>query len=77
MKRLVLGLVVILFSIQAIGCDSGGGSSTVTPAPAAGPSAPGSPAAGSPAAGSSAKKGRIDSKVASGLANPQGPKNDR
>lgn len=71
MERLVLGLLVVLFSIQAFGCgsgDGGGGGTTGSPAPAA----PAAPTTGSPA------KGRaISSKVASGLANPDGPKNDR
>jgi hypothetical protein len=49
MKRLVLGLVVILFSIQTIGCDSGDSGSTAgSSTPAAGTSAKG--AGGAPKA---------------------------
>ena len=65
MKRLVLGLVVILFSIQAIGCDSGGTGG----APA--------PAAGEPGGGPTAKGAGDASKGVSGPVNPNGPKNDR
>jgi hypothetical protein len=60
MKRLILGFVIILFSIQATGCDSGGGAG-----------APPTPAGGAPAKGASdAPKGGL------GPANPNGPKND-
>ncbi|HZW31649.1 MAG TPA: hypothetical protein VFF52_13130 [Isosphaeraceae bacterium] len=72
MKRLVLGLLVSLFSIQTIGCDSGGGGGGgTTGAPA--PAAPAAPVAGSPAKG----KGGVNIPKASVLANPDGPKNDR
>jgi hypothetical protein len=67
MKRLVFGLVVILFSIQAIGCDSGGGGATGSVAPAA----------GSPAGGEPAKGAAPASKGVTGPVNPLGPKNDR
>jgi hypothetical protein len=62
MKRLVLGLVVILFSIETIGCDSGGGGTAGSPAPGAGEPAKG--VGGAP-------KGPPPG------ANPDGPKNDR
>jgi hypothetical protein len=71
MKRLVLGLLVILFSIPTIGCDSeggGGAGTTGSPAPAA---------SAAPAAGKTSKGVASASKVATGLANPDGPKNDR
>ena len=68
MKRLVLGLLVILFSIQSIGCDSEGGGSAGTT---------GSPAPAATAAGKASKGIANSSKVATGLANPDGPKNDR
>jgi hypothetical protein len=67
MKRLVLGLVVILFSIEAIGCDNGGGGTTASSAPAT----------GSPAAGEPAKGAGDAAKGVAGPVNPNGPKNDR
>jgi hypothetical protein len=67
MKRLVLRLVVILFSIEAIGCDSGGGTSG-SPAPAVETPAPG---AGTPAKGA----GKV-AKSPPPLSNPNGPKHD-
>jgi hypothetical protein len=63
MKRLVLGLVVILFSIQTIGCgsgDSGSGSGSTADST--------TPAAGTPAKGAGAPKA---------AANPNGPKKDQ
>jgi hypothetical protein len=71
MKRLVLGLLVILFSIQTIGCNSeggGGAGTTDSPAPAA---------SAAPAAGKTSKGVAAASKVSKDLANPDGPKNDR
>ena len=76
MKRLALGLLVIVFLIQTIGCDSGGGSGG-----ASGDATKDTPAPDAPAAGSPGKKGRkaakIDPKVAEKTANPNGPKHDR
>jgi hypothetical protein len=65
MKRLVLGLVVTVFSFQAIGCDSGG--------PAASPA----PAGGEPGGGPPPKAAGDATKGVTGPANPIGPKNDR
>jgi hypothetical protein len=67
MKRLVLGLVVIMFSIPSIGCGEGGGGTTGAPAPAA----------GSTAADSTAKGAGNAQKGVTGPLNPDGPKNDR
>ena len=64
MKRLFSGLVVILFSIQAIGCDSGTTDSAA-------------PAAGSPAPGDPTKDAGGAAKGVAGPVNPNGPKNDR
>jgi hypothetical protein len=71
MKRLVLGLVVILGSIPTIGCDSGGGTKPST-APDAG-----APPAAAPAAGPPAKKGGRVSRPVTGPVNPNGPDHDR
>jgi hypothetical protein len=71
MKRLVLGFVVILGSIPAIGCDSGG-STTVSTAPDTG-----APPAAAPAASPPAKKGGRVAQPVTGPVNPNGPDNDR
>ena len=70
MKRLVLGLLVILFSIQTIGRQRGRGRCRNH-----GFARPGRP--GRPAAGKTSKGVAAVTKVSKDLANPDGPKNDR
>ena len=70
MKRLTLGLVVILFSIQTIGCDSGGGGTAGAGARAP----PCAPAADAPAAKNAPPSEGRQPRL---LLNPNGPKNDR
>lgn len=63
MKHLVLGFVIIAFSVPTIGCDSGDG----------GTAGPAAPAAGAPAKGTDVTpKGGPTPPF-----NPDGPKSDR